>query len=680
MINSESSFAAPLDSSVDADIPLIDKRADLDAWLGNMENQGKVVRTRLKTSERVIARVTDGIYRQPSSALRELISNAWDADANNVTILTDAPRFSRIYVRDDGRGMSYETLSRLLHSIGGSAKRNSEGQELGVTHPLNPDLTPGGRLLIGKIGIGLFSISQLSRCFKIVTKMRGVNYRLIAEVHTRAYSEDDTGNERDDDQDYINGEVLIALEGTNDLDAHGTDIILDEIKPRVRNMLRSADRWEALDAKAEAEANGDSDTAAAIRVVEPTYHSGWISNLSSQENASSVLKREPKLPWSQDHPSGERMGLLMKAIEGESARLERPDLAKTLDTYLETIWTLALSVPVGYVDKHPFELTGESEISVFWLSNESRGQAIELNLQDKQTVREAVREQVNGNPELEDGKNTMAGDFHVFIDGFELKRPISFKYIKKPSSRAISKPMLFVGKFVPNLQAVDRDIRGGGFGMEGYLFWNGVVIPKENNGVLVRIRGAAGALFDATFFKYQISELTRLRQIVSELYIRQGLDAALNLDRESFNFSHPHVQIVTSWLHRAIRQLTNKSKDLGKRARADSLERSASAVQDQVMQRVESVWIKRHGSEPMPEIEIASDRSKAEAARQNGFMALSRADLPSLAKSRTTVEQKERDGKAQALFRVLAAFEVLSDRPYEEQQELVEAILQIFFS
>ena len=32
--------------------------------------------------------LTDGIYRQPSSALRELISNACDADANEVTILT----------------------------------------------------------------------------------------------------------------------------------------------------------------------------------------------------------------------------------------------------------------------------------------------------------------------------------------------------------------------------------------------------------------------------------------------------------------------------------------------------------------------------------------------------------------------------------------------------------------
>ena len=51
------------------------------------------VQADLKTDQRVLARITDGIYRQPASALRELISNAYDADATEVVILTDAPRF-----------------------------------------------------------------------------------------------------------------------------------------------------------------------------------------------------------------------------------------------------------------------------------------------------------------------------------------------------------------------------------------------------------------------------------------------------------------------------------------------------------------------------------------------------------------------------------------------------------
>ena len=62
------------------------------------------VHTTLRTDERVLARVTDGIYRRPGSAIRELISNAYDADARRVVIKTDGPRFGTISIEDDGRG------------------------------------------------------------------------------------------------------------------------------------------------------------------------------------------------------------------------------------------------------------------------------------------------------------------------------------------------------------------------------------------------------------------------------------------------------------------------------------------------------------------------------------------------------------------------------------------------
>lgn len=674
--HSNASSPASADTS---DVPLIDGTDELKAWLGKKSNEGHVVHTRLKTSDRVIARVTDGIYRQPASALRELISNAWDADANQVTILTDAPRFSRIYVRDDGIGMSYETLSRLVHSIGGSAKRQDEGKLLGVTSSEDSDRTPGGRLLIGKIGIGLFSVSQLARRFRVITKVQGNDYRLIAEVKLRAYSEDDEDDTvRDDDDQYISGDVLITREHSPDSDAHGTDIILDDIKPRVRDMLRSADRWRALDEKRVAENDGDIETAANIRVKAPKYHVGWMERLTQSEDQPALLSREPVLPWDADVPADQRMNRLIDAIENESKGIARPVLAETLDSYLEILWTLALSVPVGYVDKHPFDLTKDSGVGLYWISNETRGQAMELTLSGTKTVRQTVREQAPGNPELEDGKLTKAGAFQVIIDGVELKRPIRFKFVKS-TSRGFGRPVLFVGRYAPNLKKVDPSLRGGAFGLEGYLLWNGMVIPKENNGVLIRIRGAAGALFDQTFFKYQVSEQTRLRQITSELFITKGLDAALNIDRESFNFSHPHVQFVAIWLHRAIRQLTNKAKDLGKKARAERLEKNAATIRDAITQKSEEVWMTKQGGDPPPDIKITETRSEAEAARSEGQMALARADVPSLLSSAKAPERTERDIKAQALLRVLAAYDVLDDRSYDEQQALIQAILQIFF-
>lgn len=126
------------------------------------------VYTTLSTNERVIARVTDGIYREPSAALRELISNAYDADATQVVIKTNAPWFDRIMIEDNGLGMRPEVLAHLIKNIGGSAKRTLQGEELGISRNDDTTLSPSGRKLIGKLGIGLFSVSQLTRSFQIM--------------------------------------------------------------------------------------------------------------------------------------------------------------------------------------------------------------------------------------------------------------------------------------------------------------------------------------------------------------------------------------------------------------------------------------------------------------------------------------------------------------------------------
>ena len=144
----------------------------------------------LKTSDRVLARITDGIYRQPGSALRELVANAYDADATRVVIQTDRPRFRQITVSDNGRGMTPDVVAYLIENIGGSSKRSSKGEELGVTDSEDRTRSPSGRKLIGRIGIGLFSVSQLTQSFQIVTKVSGERHRTVATVALRTYGAD----------------------------------------------------------------------------------------------------------------------------------------------------------------------------------------------------------------------------------------------------------------------------------------------------------------------------------------------------------------------------------------------------------------------------------------------------------------------------------------------------------
>lgn len=122
------------------------------------------------------------------------------------------------------------------------------------------------------------------------------------------------------------------------------------------------------------------------------------------------------------------MSRLMDAVETDTNRASRPDLRETLDAYLDMLWKLALSSPVRYVDRHPFDLTSSDRIRLFWISNEQRGQATELQMLSSERVRDTVHREVEGAPVLESGQPDPAGGFSVVVDGVELRPPIRFKF------------------------------------------------------------------------------------------------------------------------------------------------------------------------------------------------------------------------------------------------------------
>ena len=152
------------------------------------------------------------------------MSNAYDADAKQVVIKTDRPRFRTVSVEDDGIGMTPAALAHLLHHIGGTAKRTLEGAELGIASTEDPTRSPSGRRLIGKIGIGLFSVAQLTHRFQIITKTAGDPFRTIASVVLRQYSDKGTPTPNEEGG-FEAGLVTIWREPASDADSQGTTII-----------------------------------------------------------------------------------------------------------------------------------------------------------------------------------------------------------------------------------------------------------------------------------------------------------------------------------------------------------------------------------------------------------------------------------------------------------------------
>ncbi len=632
--------------------------------LQEREASGEVTTGILRTDDRVLARISDGIYRHPSSALRELIANAYDADASTVHVRTDVPRFREISIRDDGHGMDKASLGHLVEHIGGSAKRTQTGSGLGITNQEDPSLSPNGRKLIGKIGIGLFSVAQLTRQFRIITKRAGDKYRLVADVVLRTYSEDSLADGPTGDN-VETGKYEIRSVEAKDIASHGTEIILLNIQPPAVDMLQSRELWERVI---------EDDDEYRVKVDPPSYHIGCVRKDSDQD----MFLVPPSLPWDQnDSPEAKSQLLFSKMLEESNKTNAKPKLATTYDEYLRTLWNLGLSLPVSYVEgPHPFDLEADAMPRFYLLSNESKGQAKPIDLDNGQSLREKLN--------LIAPLRKPDDKFEVFVDNIKIQKPISFTSFPEASRDDDRKrPILFIGRYKAPLDKLPENIVGGReLEFEAYFLWTPKVVPTEHAGVMVRIADASGTRFDETFFSYQVQEITRLNQTTSEIFVRSGLDAALNIDRESFNFGHPHAKIVSSWVHRALRQITNVQKQLAKKER-DKQRDEASALQASNLQilvekRVEQIA----GRDPKPvEIVDSADNNVVIEKRSTGNIVITKESIqPALPQGQGVQQrqlQKLMTEKMKSIVQVLEAFGVLDELTYEKRELLITTIAEI---
>src|SRR5688572_19907919 len=110
-------------------------------------------------SAKVFGHLSQGLYRTPAGAIKELISNSFDADARLVKLHTGFPTFETFSCQDNGIGMSREEFLRLVNrGIGSSYKRSPTA--------LYTDL---GRPVIGRLGLGILSLAQICTRFEIVS-------------------------------------------------------------------------------------------------------------------------------------------------------------------------------------------------------------------------------------------------------------------------------------------------------------------------------------------------------------------------------------------------------------------------------------------------------------------------------------------------------------------------------
>ncbi len=134
----------------------------------------------LQVSAQIVKHISSGLYRSPGSALKELISNSFDADASKVEITYDfgydhtgTIKLSKLIIKDDGRGMDIYDLKKIFTHVGGSDK-DSPNREMKTDRYKRP--------IIGSFGIGMLSVAATCNKFRIITKKKEGQREFIADV------------------------------------------------------------------------------------------------------------------------------------------------------------------------------------------------------------------------------------------------------------------------------------------------------------------------------------------------------------------------------------------------------------------------------------------------------------------------------------------------------------------
>jgi len=143
------------------------------------------------------------MYRESVEFVRELVNNAYDADATDVFV---AIADDKIVVEDNGSGMNEKGLGQFF-TIGSEEKRIKS---------VSPRF---GRKRIGQFGIGKFSALSLAERF-IVQSVKGKN-KYTAIFDSADWKKSD------------NWELPIEKEKASPLDKEGTKIILNKLKKKI---------------------------------------------------------------------------------------------------------------------------------------------------------------------------------------------------------------------------------------------------------------------------------------------------------------------------------------------------------------------------------------------------------------------------------------------------------------
>lgn len=173
------------------------------------------------------------LYRSFITVLGEAISNAWDANAENVYIDIDRES-STFTIRDDGEGMDSEDFQRKFLKIGYSKRKDGDAKSKGKQRPF-----------IGRKGIGKLALLSCAKRITVISKKKGKE--LVGGVIDNAGLDEAIKDDMSAGQ-YLLGEIdeKVLKQYGEKMTEQGTTIIFDEVKDGIRNRVEYIRKLIAL--------------------------------------------------------------------------------------------------------------------------------------------------------------------------------------------------------------------------------------------------------------------------------------------------------------------------------------------------------------------------------------------------------------------------------------------------
>jgi hypothetical protein len=90
---------------------------------------------------------------------------------------------------------------------------------------------------------------------------------------------------------------------------------------------------------------------------------------------------------------------------------------------------------------------------------------------------------------------------------------------------------------------------------KGYIYGqNRQILPPQMRGLLVRVKNTAIGEIDPDFWDYPYPEKLFIPWVFAEVYVEDGLEEAMNVNRSSFVVTHPHYRKLRSYIHNKLHQ------------------------------------------------------------------------------------------------------------------------------